>query len=79
MLRVTLKVFAAVMLFVGVLAIGSDFLPVGGISLNSSGVGGSDQQFYKVVPVDGVNLVRVVVIFLVIGASCFGLSKFVGE
>jgi len=79
-----MKVLALILKIVGVLSIlfalmafGSELLPVEGVSFGGHKSAEGEQQFYKIVPTNGINPIPVGVAFFLTGIGLFAISVLV--
>ncbi|MDP5138341.1 hypothetical protein ORJ04_20540 [Rheinheimera baltica] len=70
-LVLSLKIIACVFIFIALVAFGSDFLPVDGISFGGHGSENGEHQFFKIVPTNGANPIFLGVIFLLAAVTLF--------
>jgi len=70
-LVLSLKIVASVFIFIALVAFGSDFLPVDGISFGGQGSEDGEYRFFKIVPTDGANPIFLGVIFLLVAFTLF--------
>lgn len=70
-----MKVLGVLLIALSLLAFGSDFLPVGGISFGGHETSSGKYEFYKIVPSEGVNFVYVGLMLALLGVVFFLVSS----
>ncbi len=78
-LSVMLKIIAAIFMVLALLAFGSDFLPVEGISFGGGESEGGGHQFYKVVSTDGSDPTKFGFVYLFVSIILFGLAVLINK
>lgn len=68
-ISILLKTTGCIFILLAVLAFGSNFLPAEGINIGGQETGGGSYEFYKIVPVEGVDPIKYAGAFLLLGVG----------